>query len=65
MFELSFGKLLIILVVVLLIFGKRLPGIMGDLGKGLRHFKDALSDNPQDEAPKVETKDKVEPKKDA
>jgi sec-independent protein translocase protein TatA len=40
---LSFGHILILLVVVLVVFGVgKLPNVMGDLGKGLRNFKDGL-----------------------
>lgn len=40
---LSFGHILLVLVVVLVVFGAgKLPGVMGDLGKGLRNFKDGL-----------------------
>jgi sec-independent protein translocase protein TatA len=39
----SFGHILIVLVVVLVLFGAgKLPNVMGDLGKGLRNFKDGL-----------------------
>lgn len=40
---LSFGHIVLVLVVVLVLFGAgKLPGVMGDLGKGLRNFKDGL-----------------------
>jgi len=40
---LSFGHILLVLVVVLVLFGAgKLPSVMGDLGKGLRNFKDGL-----------------------
>jgi sec-independent protein translocase protein TatA len=40
---LSFGHILLVLIVVLVLFGAgKLPGVMGDLGKGLRNFKDGL-----------------------
>ena len=40
---LSFGHILIVLVVVLVLFGAgKLPTVMGDIGKGLRNFKDGL-----------------------
>lgn len=40
---LSFGHILLVLVVVLVLFGAgKLPNVMGDLGKGLRSFKDGL-----------------------
>ncbi len=51
MFGMSFGHLLILLVVVLLLFGaRRLPELGGALGKGLRAFKkglDGADDQPQ------------------
>ncbi len=40
---LSFGHILLLLVVVLVLFGAgKLPNVMGDLGKGLRNFKDGI-----------------------
>ena len=43
-FGLSFPELLIILVALLLIFGaKRLPEMGRSLGKGMREFKDAVT----------------------
>jgi sec-independent protein translocase protein TatA len=39
----GFRELVVILVIVLLLFGaKRLPGIMGDVAKGIKSFKDGL-----------------------
>ncbi len=41
--ELSLTKLLLILLVVCVFFGAgRLPSAMGDLGRGLRAFRDGL-----------------------
>jgi sec-independent protein translocase protein TatA len=43
---LSIGHLILVLLVVLVVFGAgRLPGVMGDLGKGIRSFKSGLSDD--------------------
>ena len=40
---LSFGHILVLLLIVLVVFGAgKLPNIMGDLGKGLRNFKEGL-----------------------
>lgn len=40
----SLTNLFIILVIVLILFGAgKLPKVMGDLGKGLRHFKEGLN----------------------
>ncbi|RZI45861.1 Sec-independent protein translocase subunit TatA [Candidatus Finniella inopinata] len=41
----SFGHLLMLGVIVLVIFGAgKLPQVMGDLAKGLRAFKDGMKD---------------------
>jgi sec-independent protein translocase protein TatA len=53
---LSMGHLLIILLIVLLVFGAgRLPKVMGDLGKGLKHFREGM--NSPDETPAEKSKD--------
>jgi sec-independent protein translocase protein TatA len=47
---LSFGNLIVILIIILLLFGaNKVPQIMTDLAKGLKAFKDTLkNDNDQD-----------------
>lgn len=43
---LSIWHILVVLVVIVLLFGVgkgKIPAIMGDLGKGLRSFKDGLT----------------------
>lgn len=41
---LSFWHILIVLLVVLVVFGAgKLPHVMGDLGKGIRSFKEGLN----------------------
>ena len=50
----GFGEIALILVVVLIIFGAgKLPNVMGDLGKGLRSFKEGMKDDgsKKDETP--------------
>ncbi|TVQ84170.1 MAG: twin-arginine translocase TatA/TatE family subunit [Micavibrio sp.] len=38
-------QIVLVLVLVLVIFGAgKLPGVMGDLGKGMRNFKDGLKE---------------------
>ena len=42
---LSFWHLLIVLVVILIVFGAgKLPRVMGDLGKGIRSFKEGMGE---------------------
>jgi len=44
---LSFGHIIIVLLIVLVLFGAgKLPAVMGDLGKGLRNFKDGIKGEP-------------------
>lgn len=50
---LSFGHILLLLVVVLVLFGAgKLPNVMGDLGKGLRNFKEGLKGEGDDKGDK-------------
>ncbi|MFO0886335.1 MAG: twin-arginine translocase TatA/TatE family subunit [Pirellulales bacterium] len=44
-------ELVIIAVIVLILFGSRLPQVMGGLGKGIRDFKKGLNapDEEEDE----------------
>jgi sec-independent protein translocase protein TatA len=54
---LSLWHLLIVLVVILVIFGAgKLPRVMGDLGRGIRSFKQGL-DGKDDGSNKIEKKD--------
>lgn len=50
---LSIWHILVVLVVVLIVFGAgKLPNVMGDLGKGIRSFKDGLSGAAEDKSQK-------------
>ena len=42
MFGLNFMELLVIALVVLVLFGNRLPQVLGDLGKGVKAFKEGM-----------------------
>lgn len=49
-FRMGLPELLIILVVVLLIFGpNRIAKIAGELGRGIRSFKDGVNPDEDDE----------------
>ena len=53
--------ILIILVVVLLFGGKKIPELMKGLGKGVKNFKDGMNgveENLKDSADKPENKEK-------
>ncbi len=56
-------ELLIIAVIVLLLFGKRLPGVMGSLGKSIVEFKKGVAgieDDVEEAAKDKEISGKVE-----
>ncbi len=46
LFNLGTGEIIIILIVVLLLFGaKRIPELARSLGRGVRSFKEGMSDD--------------------
>ena len=45
MFGLGTPELLLVSLIVLLLFGKRLPATMNSLGTSFRSFKDGLNDD--------------------
>ena len=54
---LSLANLLLILFIVLILFGAgKLPKVMGDLGKGLKHFREGLGKD--EEIKNLESKEK-------
>jgi|CXWL01.1.fsa_nt_gi sec-independent protein translocase protein TatA len=59
---LSLPHLLLVLAIVLLVFGTRLPKVMGDIGKGIRSFRDGLKG---DENKKIEDKNEDQDKRDS
>jgi sec-independent protein translocase protein TatA len=56
---LGFKEIILILVIVLLLFGgKKIPELMKGLGKGIKEFKDASKgEDTKVEETKVETKE--------
>ncbi len=49
MFGIGMPELIIILIIILIIFGAgRLPEIGSGIGKGIRNFKKATSDKPEE-----------------
>ena len=57
MFEIGIPELLIVLVIVVLVFGPgRLAKAMGEIGKGIRSFKDSFaSEEKSDSVPEANT----------
>jgi len=62
--ELSVGKIILILLVVVLVFGTaKLPRLGEDLGKALRSFKKASQEAEQAEADKHSATSEIKPYK--
>lgn len=48
------GELLLILVIVLVLFGAgKLPKVMGEVGKGLKNFREGLKDENKGDKPQA------------
>ena len=58
--------ILILLIVVVIFGGKKIPEIMGGIGKGIRTFKKAMENDeptpPDTNQPAETPKEKIEPK---
>lgn len=52
---------LIVMVVVLLLFGNRLPSVMRSLGRGVTEFKKGLEGTDEDEEEEIEKPKKKKP----
>lgn len=58
MFGFGIGELLIVLVIVLLLFGRRLPDLGEGLGKSIKKFRKAMNDSDEvDVTPKKNSGD--------
>ena len=65
MFGLGMTELIIILVVVLVLFGAgKLPGVMGEFGRGISMFKKGMSGEDVDEASHKKVGEKEEDESD-
>ncbi len=57
----SIWQLLIVLVIVLLLFGRgKIPQLMGDMAKGIKSFKRGMSDEKTKEDKNLENKNDEE-----
>jgi len=57
MFGIGHWELIVILVVIFILFGHRLPSVMRSLGRGVVEFKQGMSGVTDDETDKVEKRD--------
>jgi sec-independent protein translocase protein TatA len=58
MFGIGQTELIVVLIVIFILFGHRLPSVMRSLGRGVVEFKEGMSGTASaDEPEKVEKKD--------
>lgn len=55
--------ILIVLVILLIFGGKKIPELMRGLGKGVRSFKDGMNDKSETSEPEKEAKEEVKKEK--
>ena len=57
-FGIGHTELIVLAVIILVLFGHRLPTVMGSLGKGIKDFKKGLNEPDDDEKPDDDRKHK-------
>ena len=57
MFGIGYQEMIIVLIVVFILFGHRLPSVMRSLGRGVVEFKQGMAGVTDDETEKMEKKD--------
>ena len=56
----GYGELVIIGLIVLIVFGNRIPEVMRSLGRGLTHFKKGLHDTEDEIRKELDASDSAE-----
>ena len=57
MFGIGQWEVIVILIVIFILFGHRLPSVMRSLGRGVVEFKEGMKGVTDDESDKVEKRD--------
>lgn len=49
-FGIGTTELVVVMVVILVLFGHRLPSVMRSMGRGIKEFKEGINDAPDEDA---------------
>jgi sec-independent protein translocase protein TatA len=49
MFGIGMQEMIIVMVIVLVLFGHRLPSVMRSMGRGIKEFKEGVNDSTSDD----------------
>ena len=60
MFGIGHWELLVIAIIILILFGHRLPSVMFSLGKGIKDFKKGINTQDEEDNPPAVAADKNE-----
>jgi sec-independent protein translocase protein TatA len=61
MFGLGLGELVIVLIILMILFSRRLPDLGDSLGKGIRRFRKSLKDPDEIDITPKEARNKENP----
>jgi sec-independent protein translocase protein TatA len=54
MFGIGTTEMIIVMVVILVLFGHRLPSVMRSMGRGIKEFKEGVNDATDDDTDNLE-----------
>lgn len=64
MFGIGMNEMIIVMVIVLVLFGHRLPSVMRSMGRGIKEFKEGVNDSSDDDIDELEEKPKKKSQED-
>ena len=54
MFGIGTTEMIVVMVVILVLFGHRLPSVMRSMGRGIKEFKEGINDTTDEDADRLD-----------
>lgn len=54
MFGIGTTEMIVVMVVILVLFGHRLPSVMRSMGRGIKEFKEGVNDSTDEDADRLD-----------